>query len=144
MLYDHALTFDDEVQLVWHARPSFAKYAFLYNRYSAAGVLIAVQYCACPFVFEVLKLILVYPPFLLDEKSPERRQSQCQWLGLESGMFLPRDFLRFRCNISHWQACQRFYAVLTLFATFSLAIANILVLLRVVSIWDRNKASFMP
>ncbi len=81
MLYDHALTIDDEVQLVWHARPSFAKYAFLYNRYSAVAVLTAVQYCACPFVFEVLKLILVYPPFLLDEKSPERRQSQCQWLG---------------------------------------------------------------
>ncbi len=57
MLYDHALTFDDEVQLVWHARPSFAKYAFLYNRYSAAGVLIAVQYCACPSMSVVLKLI---------------------------------------------------------------------------------------
>lgn len=47
LLYDHALTFSDEVELVWKAKPSFAKRLFLFNRYLVAGCLIAVAYCAC-------------------------------------------------------------------------------------------------
>lgn len=46
LLYDHALTFSDEVELVWKAKPSFAKHLFLFNRYLVAGCLIAVAYCA--------------------------------------------------------------------------------------------------
>ena len=43
MMYDHALTFADEVHLVWSARPSFAKRLFLLNRYV---VLLSLVYAA--------------------------------------------------------------------------------------------------
>jgi hypothetical protein len=33
LLYDHLLTFSDEVDLVWKAPNSFSKWAFLLNRY---------------------------------------------------------------------------------------------------------------
>ena len=45
LFYDHLLTFDDEVRLVWKAKPSMAKKLFLLNRYVVLGVLIAQAYC---------------------------------------------------------------------------------------------------
>jgi len=42
MFYDHALTFSDEVRLIWTAPPSFAKWMFLANRYLTVVCLVAV------------------------------------------------------------------------------------------------------
>ena len=42
MLYDHVLTFDDEVRVIWTAPRSFAKWMFLLNRYLSEVCLLAV------------------------------------------------------------------------------------------------------
>ncbi|KZP18678.1 hypothetical protein FIBSPDRAFT_1045984 [Athelia psychrophila] len=42
LLFDHLLTFTDEVALVWDSKPSFTKYLFLLNRYLVPSVLIVV------------------------------------------------------------------------------------------------------
>lgn len=46
LLYDHVLTFVDEVRLVWRAPRSFPKYAFLFNRYLVLACLLVVTYGA--------------------------------------------------------------------------------------------------
>ncbi|PIL33856.1 hypothetical protein GSI_03562 [Ganoderma sinense ZZ0214-1] len=50
LLYDHLLTFGDEVQYIWSAPATYAKYIFLLNRYTVLGILIAVAYEMCGFV----------------------------------------------------------------------------------------------
>ena len=42
LVYDHCLTLPDEVLLIWSAPRSFAKYAFLANRYLVAICLLIV------------------------------------------------------------------------------------------------------
>ncbi len=42
MLYDHILTFDDEIRVIWTAPNSFVKWIFLINRYAAELCLLAV------------------------------------------------------------------------------------------------------
>jgi hypothetical protein len=42
LLYDHLITFPDEYRFVWKARTSFAKYAFLLNRYAVLCVMVLV------------------------------------------------------------------------------------------------------
>jgi len=42
LLYDHVLTFDQEIQLVWKAPSSFVKWIFLANRYLSEVCLLAV------------------------------------------------------------------------------------------------------
>ncbi|KAK7685325.1 hypothetical protein QCA50_011689 [Cerrena zonata] len=44
LLYDHILTFSEEIRLVWHAPHSFAKYAFLFNRYLVLSCLLPVAH----------------------------------------------------------------------------------------------------
>lgn len=44
LIYDHLLTFSDEVRLVWAAPRSFAKYAYLLNRYLVLAVLLGVAH----------------------------------------------------------------------------------------------------
>ena len=44
LLYDHVLTFSDEVTLVWLAPPSFPKYAFIFNRYLVLACLIGIAH----------------------------------------------------------------------------------------------------
>lgn len=50
LLYDHVLTFADEVRLVWLAPRSLAKYAFLLERYLVLGTLLCV---ACGVYYTV-------------------------------------------------------------------------------------------
>ncbi|KAM5533020.1 hypothetical protein V8D89_013288 [Ganoderma adspersum] len=50
LFYDHLLTFGDEVQYIWSAPSTYAKYIFLLNRYTVLGILIAVAYEMCGFV----------------------------------------------------------------------------------------------
>ena len=42
LLYDHIITLPDEYRFVWKANPSFAKYAFLLNRYVVPSVMLLV------------------------------------------------------------------------------------------------------
>jgi len=92
LLYDHILTFDDEVRLVWKARRSFARSAFLVNRYLVA--------CA-----------LIWVAFTMND-----------WSG---------------SGISD-KVCRRVYGVTALLGITSIALANILVSLRVIDLWGRT------
>ena len=42
LFYDHLITLPDECRFVWKAKPSFAKYAFLLNRYAVLSVMVLV------------------------------------------------------------------------------------------------------
>ncbi|KAI0295877.1 hypothetical protein B0F90DRAFT_1820310 [Multifurca ochricompacta] len=42
VLYDHVLTFDDEIRLIWKAPSSFIKWIFLVNRYLTEVCLLAI------------------------------------------------------------------------------------------------------
>lgn len=46
LFYDHCLTFADEVEYIWPAPTTYAKYTFLLNRYTVLGTLLAVAYGA--------------------------------------------------------------------------------------------------
>lgn len=48
LAYDHTLTLGDEITLVWTAPHSFAKWAFLVNRYFVLCMLIIVAYGVSP------------------------------------------------------------------------------------------------
>ncbi|OSD01353.1 hypothetical protein PYCCODRAFT_1445825 [Trametes coccinea BRFM310] len=50
LLYDHCLTFGDEVRYIWTAPATYAKYTFLLNRYTVLCTLVAVAYEMCGFV----------------------------------------------------------------------------------------------
>ncbi|THG95488.1 hypothetical protein EW145_g7948 [Phellinidium pouzarii] len=93
LIYDHLLTFDDEVRFVWRAKPSFARRAFLINRYL------------------VLVILLVWASFMNN----------------------------FSNNTITDRTCRGFFVFSTLVGVISIGIANILVLLRVVTLWDRDR-----
>lgn len=42
LFYDHLRTLPDERRFVWDAKPSFAKYGFLLNRYAVLCVMVLV------------------------------------------------------------------------------------------------------
>jgi len=93
LLWDHAITFADEVQLIWKARPSFAKYAFLVNRYLVACDLFTAAFFMNHF-----------------SSTP----------------------------ISD-KTCKIFFVVSPMLGVLSIGLANILVLLRVLTLWDRDR-----
>ncbi|GBE81069.1 hypothetical protein SCP_0307930 [Sparassis crispa] len=95
LAYDHVLTFADEVRLVWYVPPSFAKCAFLFNRYLVLCTLLAAAFEMCGFVGNV---------------SSDEGQ-------VDGGAFV------FTCSMV---------------AVISVGIANLLVLLRVVILWDHR------
>lgn len=35
LIYDHLLTLEEEVRIIWLGRPSFVKFLFLWNRYTS-------------------------------------------------------------------------------------------------------------
>jgi hypothetical protein len=43
LIYDHFLTFSDELELYWQSKDSFSKYGFLTNRYVVPAMLIAIS-----------------------------------------------------------------------------------------------------
>ncbi|KAH8119509.1 hypothetical protein DFH11DRAFT_1500977 [Phellopilus nigrolimitatus] len=94
MLYDHILTFGDEVRFVWHAKPSFAKKAFLANRYLVPAVLIGVANVMNRF----------------DDNS-----------------------------VITDTTCRNFFTFSSLLGVISIGIGNVLVLLRVINLWERNR-----
>jgi hypothetical protein len=44
LVFDHALTLPREIALVWRARMSVVKAAFLFNRYIVPGALLVMLY----------------------------------------------------------------------------------------------------
>lgn len=46
-LWDHAITLDDEIELVWKKKWDVTKFAFFFYRYGAEGSLIYVNYSTC-------------------------------------------------------------------------------------------------
>lgn len=49
LFYDHLLTFPDECRFVWKAKTSFAKCAFLLNRYAVLSVMLLILPATCGF-----------------------------------------------------------------------------------------------
>lgn len=47
LFYDHLLTFDKEMSLLWRAKRSFARTLFLLNRYTVLVVQLSATYCLC-------------------------------------------------------------------------------------------------
>jgi hypothetical protein len=43
LIYDHFLTFSDELELYWQSKASFSKYGFLTNRYVVPAMLITMS-----------------------------------------------------------------------------------------------------
>ena len=64
LFYDHLLTFGDEVQYIWSAPSTYAKYIFLLNRYTVLGILIAVAYGEHVYVYLSIRHILINKPLL--------------------------------------------------------------------------------
>jgi len=96
LVYDHLLTFGDEVQLVWAAPRSFAKYAYLFNRYLVMACLFAVTHEMCGFAGSVYTS----------------------------------------------EGCRHFLSTVCILSLCSIALANILILLRVVLLWDHRPIIF--
>ncbi|KAI0360916.1 hypothetical protein OH77DRAFT_1418961 [Trametes cingulata] len=92
LLYDHCLTFGDEVAYVWPAPATFAKYTFLLNRYTVLGTLLAVAYEMCGFV---------------DTTFSDLR-------------------------------CKQFIFICSMLSIVSIGIANLLILQRVVILWEHR------
>ena len=49
LLYDHIMTLPDEHRFVWKAKTSFAKYAFIVNRYVVPSVMLTVLFGASEY-----------------------------------------------------------------------------------------------
>jgi len=92
LCYDHVLTFSDEVNLIWRAPASFAKYTFLFNRYLVLSTQIVAATEMCGFVG----------------------------------------------NIFTAASCRQILISCSMIAVVSVGIMNLLVLLRVVLLWDHK------
>ncbi|KZP18677.1 hypothetical protein FIBSPDRAFT_1045983 [Athelia psychrophila] len=112
LLYDHLMTLPDEMELIWRSSPSFSKYAFLFNRYLVPIVLtfITVEMCGFSGLFFSDLVRLNYL--------------------ISCVMVLTgRD-----CNVQ-----EIFINTSAVMAIFSLGIADILILIRVITLWEGNK-----
>lgn len=96
LLYDHVLTFVDEVKLIWAAPVSFPKYAFLFNRYLVLACMLGVAYETCGFAGDLFTDL----------------------------------------------GCRRLLAATSILSLISTGIGNILVLLRVIILWDHRPIVF--
>ncbi|OCH85703.1 hypothetical protein OBBRIDRAFT_289258 [Obba rivulosa] len=93
LVYDHVLTFEDEVSLIWMAPHSIAKWMFLVNRYFVLCMQIALAYVLCGFVGLVM---------------------------------------------TNKNRCQHTLSAFPLASLLSVCIGNMLVLQRIVILWDRR------
>lgn len=95
LIYDHILTLRSEWSLIWRAPPSFAKYAFLLNRYLVPGCMTAAIYQMSLFTYADLTT----------------------------------------------SGCQVLLLTLSLLSICSIAMANGLVLMRVMLLWGENRTA---
>jgi len=93
LIYDHFLTFSDELELYWQSKDSFSKYGFLTNRYVVPAMLIAISV-----------------------------ESSDLWDATFSDA-----------------SCRRLLATSSSIGVVSISLANILVLIGVVRLWDKNR-----
>ncbi|TDL22654.1 hypothetical protein BD410DRAFT_722722 [Rickenella mellea] len=114
LLWDHIITIGDEVQLIWSARPSFAKYAFLANRYVVAITLILISY----------------------------RTLRCSSTQKRHLMLVP-DMNHYISGIERPIRCRRAFSASSLIGITSVGTAHALVLLRVITLWDRNRTAMI-
>ncbi|KAH9858603.1 hypothetical protein C2E23DRAFT_880070 [Lenzites betulinus] len=99
LLFDHLLTFADEVKYIWPAPATYAKYMFLLNRYTVLGTLIAVAYNMSGVAHDAFtNLGQVYRVYI----------------------------------------CKQFIFTCSMFAIVSVGIANLLILQRVVILWEHR------
>ncbi|KAI0344551.1 hypothetical protein BDW22DRAFT_1326561 [Trametopsis cervina] len=99
LLYDYVLMFGDEVHLVWGAPRSFAKYAYLFNRYLVMVCMLVVTHEMCGFAMESYS---------------------------DATALL----------------CQRLLFSISCLSLISIGLGNVLVLLRVVLLWDHRPIIF--
>ncbi|KAI0633751.1 hypothetical protein C8Q77DRAFT_1057052 [Trametes polyzona] len=100
LAYDYCLTFADEVEYIWPAPRTYAKYTYLLNRYTVLGALIAVAYGTS---------------YILNPVCNSRR--------------LHRRTL---------ELCKHFIFTCSMLAIVSVGIANLLILQRVVILWEHR------
>ncbi|VDB94786.1 unnamed protein product [Peniophora sp. CBMAI 1063] len=111
LLCDHIQTFPEEIRLVWRAPASLAKFLFLANRYLVAGSIIAATHSFAGFNGAVYtdRVCMLYPESVLR-------------------------------NTDHvFQGCAILLSYVASASVISLGIANVLVLTRVLLLWDKNR-----
>ncbi|OBZ67024.1 hypothetical protein A0H81_13031 [Grifola frondosa] len=113
ILYDHLLTLSDEAALIWTASASFAKYTFLANRYLVLGALIAVAFESCGLTGYNFS----------DEVS----------ICCERVCYMRADIVAMSRG-----KCRQFLFTCSMLAVVSVGIANLLVLQRVVILWEHR------
>ncbi|KAH7912113.1 hypothetical protein BJ138DRAFT_1112644 [Hygrophoropsis aurantiaca] len=124
LLWDHLLTFSDEVRLIWGARWSVPKILFLFNRY----------------IVPIAMIIQTYGVFL---RSLTKYPTQWRWLGF-SGVASPhltnREIYLFTTPLDFtiWFSCKTWTSAATILGILSIGTSNFLVLLRLWVLWDRR------
>ncbi|KAJ3564323.1 hypothetical protein NP233_g8369 [Leucocoprinus birnbaumii] len=112
LVYDHILTLPSEISLIWPAPSSYAKYIFLFNRYLVPTCLLAIAWEMNHFTGAPLS------------SDVSNKLALCvQRMLTDNGE----------------QTCRNMFSVIALLSVFSLGMANILVLLWVVKLWDRSR-----
>ena len=130
LLYDHALTLSEEISLIWKSPPSFAKYAFLLNRYLVPLTLLTIAFEMCGlsgivFTDGVSSLFL----FVIETSYWNLVAGVLEvCLNLSNSSFLCSDL----CS------CQFFMISGAMLGITSIGLANLLVLMRVVMLWNHN------
>ncbi|KAG1865044.1 hypothetical protein DFJ58DRAFT_724593 [Suillus subalutaceus] len=109
LLWDHFLTFHDEVELIWRARSTFPKLLFLFNRYVVPASLIILTHATSGFSEDILSDLL--------------------YVAKQTKRGLHTDFL---------QSCQTWFGVIIVVGMVSIATSNFLILLRLWVLWDRK------
>ena len=132
LLYDHILTFPEEVSLIWRSPPSFSKYAFILNRYLVPLALITTAFEMCGFSgfqftdgVSVLFLTIAIQKLIEDSYRYNRGK-------LQTSHFWGCTTYRDLCS------CRFVIITAAIMAVISIGMANMLVLMRVVMLWDYN------
>ncbi|THG93353.1 hypothetical protein EW026_g7859 [Hermanssonia centrifuga] len=116
VLWDHVLTFKDEVQYIWLRKQlDLVKIIFLMNRYSNEASLIYAAY-----IFAGLH-------------GPEQLNQQVRY----SSMPLTSELT------VYMQSCVNFVTVIAVFAVISISTANVFMTLRHYVIWDRRRTAMI-
>ncbi|KAG8958265.1 hypothetical protein FRC03_009298 [Tulasnella sp. 419] len=131
LFYDHALTFGDEIRLIWPARLSLVKVLFLINRYVTPAFQAYVAYGMsrlAVFDDKVGTQSIAIPSPTVVLTIPHCRRKFVSHTGA-SGVEI---------NLPH--SCQRFISICSYVEITCLAISNYLLLLRVHALWGRRRS----
>jgi hypothetical protein len=112
LVFDHALTLPREIALVWRARMSVVKAAFLFNRYIVPGALLVMLYGELAYA-------------VLCVRSTDHAAAAAM-VGFE-GMVLTDG------------QCQSIITMAIVVAVCTMALANFTVLMRVSALWEHKR-----